>query len=329
MPAGASSATMKEARPPRGLVVTIGSFDGVHLGHQRIISRAREIASATAGVTAALTFSPLAAQLVDSDFTFVLTPLPERVQILASYGVSLIHVLRFDEELRNTAPAEFIRLHLLEPLRPAAVVVGHDHRFGRNGEGNVATLRSLLESAGVRVEVVSEFQTLGAPVRSTRVREHLLLGHVQLAARLLGRPYAVAGPVVSGTGIGRRLGFPTVNIHVPAREKLVPADGVYAGMIELHAAGQLSRPLPAAVNIGHRPTFGGERRTIEAHIIGRAVPEHPDFAILHLVDRIRPEMAFDSAGHLAAQIRLDIQSALSRLASADVVIPPCVPHSTG
>lgn len=314
---------MKRTDLPHGLVVAIGSFDGVHLGHQQIISRSRAIARTTAGVTAVLTFSPLSAQLVDSDFTFVLTPLPERIRILASYGVSLIHILRFDEELRNTGAAEFIRLHLLEPLRPAAVVVGHDHRFGRNGEGNVTSLRELLEPAGVRVEVVSEFLALGTPVRSTRVREHLLLGHVQLAAQLLGRPYTVSGPVVSGTGIGRRLGFPTVNIHVPEREKLVPADGVYAGMVELSTEGRSSGLLPAAVNIGHRPTFGGERRTIEAHIITGEVSEPPDFAVLHFIDRIRPELAFDSPEQLAAQIRVDVRSVRQKLESPDALLPPC------
>ncbi|MEO0074057.1 MAG: riboflavin biosynthesis protein RibF [candidate division WOR-3 bacterium] len=315
---------MTRAEPRRGLVVAVGSFDGVHLGHQQIINRAHELARSAAGVTAVLTFSPLAAQLVDSDFTFVLTPLPERVRLLACYGVSIIHVLRFDEALRNSTAADFVRRHLVEPLQPAAVVVGHDHRFGRNGEGNVATLHELLAPAGIWLEVVDEFQTLGAPVRSTRVREHLLLGHVQLAARLLGRPYAVAGPVVTGTGIGRRLGFPTLNIHVPEREKLVPADGVYAAMIELHTTGQVSEPLPAAVNIGHRPTFGGERRTIEAHIISGQIPLSPDFALLHFVDRIRPELAFESAEQLAAQIRTDIEAVRLRLESAAAVLPACI-----
>jgi riboflavin kinase/FMN adenylyltransferase len=192
-------------------------------------------------------------------------------------------------------------------------VVGHDHRFGRRGEGDPALLARLLEP-GARVEVVPEFTHLDAPVRSTRVREHLLLGHVRLAAELLGRCYSVRGPVVPGTGTGRTLGFPTLNVHVPEREKLVPADGVYAALARLDPDGDgpAARPVPAAVNIGHRPTFGGERRTVEAHVIG-SLDRAPAAVELCFVDRIRSELHFDSKQALAGRIAEDVRAALDLL----------------
>jgi len=304
---------MPAPSPASGLVVAIGGFDGVHLGHQEILRRTRAIARARAGVPAVLTFDPLPAQLVCPDFTFVLTPLPERARLLARLGIQLVHVVRFDAHLRATGAGDFVRSHVLEPLRPAAVVVGHDHRFGSRGEGDPDLLNRLLAPAGVRVEVVPEFVLLDAPVRSTRVREHLLLGHVRLAGELLGRPYAVSGPVVPGTGTGRRLGFPTLNVHVPEREKLVPADGVYAALVQLDPRPPDRSLLPAAVNIGHRPTFGGERRAVEAHVIG-GLASPPAAATLHFVDRMRPELRFDSAAALAAQIADDVRAAAGLLA---------------
>jgi riboflavin kinase/FMN adenylyltransferase len=291
-------------RLEQGPVVAVGSFDGVHLGHQQILSRARALARESGTILGVATFDPLPAQLIYPEFTYVLTPLAEKTRLLTGFGVELVHVIRFDDTVRNTAPDEFIRRHIVEALRPSAVVVGHDHRFGQAGAGDAALLGKLLARAGTHLEVVPEFTLDGVPVRSTGIREQLLLGAVAPAARLLGRFYAIAGAVVSGSGTGRRLGFPTVNLRPAERESLVPADGVYVAQVELP-----DQRFDAVLNIGHRPTFGGETRTIEAHLLDFPGGTAPDRATFHFVERIRPERRFASPAELAAQIAADITTA--------------------
>ena len=291
-------------RPPARLVVALGSFDGVHLGHQEIIRRAAGIAARHEGLTAVLTYDPLPAQVIYPDFTYVLTTFAEKKDLLAELGVDHVCVLRFDAGLRGTAPSDFIQRHIVEALHPAAVVVGHDHRFGSRGTGDSGLLSRTLEPLGIEVEVVPEILLRGVPVRSTTIREHLLLGHVRLAAELLGRCYAVNGTIVPGTGTGRRLGFPTINMRPFERETLVPADGVY--LCRVDTAG---RTFDALLNIGHRPTFGGETRTIEAHLLDVQLAESPRSAVFRLIDRIRPERRFESPDALASQIAKDVEAA--------------------
>ncbi len=286
------------------LVIALGSFDGVHLGHQQIIRRAAEIAAGLKGLTGVLTYDPLPAQLIYPDFTYVLTTLAEKEALLTELGVEYIYLLRFDAELRGTAACDFIQRHIVESLHPAAVVIGHDHRFGSRGTGDAGLLRRVLEPLGIRVEVVSEILLRGVPVRSTTIREHLLLGHVRLAAELLGRWYAMSGTIVPGTGTGRRLGFPTINLRPLERETLVPADGVYLCRVDA-----IGRGFNALLNIGHRPTFGGETRTIEAHLLDVQLAESPGSAVFRLIDRVRPERRFESPGALASQIEQDVRTA--------------------
>jgi len=293
-----------ESGPSSPLVVALGSFDGVHLGHRQIIRRAAEIAADLQGVTAVLTYDPLPAQLIYPDFTYVLTTLAEKKALLTELGVELICLLRFDAELRGTTAPDFIRHHIVESLHPAAVVVGHDHRFGSRGTGDADLLSRTLEPLGIRVDVVPEILLHNVPVRSTTIREHLLLGHVSLAAELLGRCYAMSGTVVPGTGTGRRLGFPTINLRPFERETLVPADGVY--LCRVDTAGHT---FDALLNIGHRPTFGGETRTIEAHLLQVELTESPRSAVVRLVDRLRPERRFESPAALASQIADDVATA--------------------
>jgi riboflavin kinase / FMN adenylyltransferase len=295
-------------RLPPPLVVALGSFDGVHLGHQQIIRRAAEIAAGIRGLTGVLTYDPLPAQLIYPDFTYILTTLAEKKSLLTELGVECICLLRFDAELRGTAAPEFIRHHIVESLHPAAVVVGHDHRFGSRGTGDAGLLSRTLEPLGIRVDVIPEILLRSVPVRSTTIREHLLLGHVSLAAELLGRCYAMSGTIVPGTGTGRRLGFPTINLRPFERETLVPADGVYLCQVDAAA-----RRFDALLNIGHRPTFGGETRTIEAHLLDVELAESPRSAVFRLVDRLRPERRFENPAALASQIAEDVATARKML----------------
>ncbi len=305
---GVRMGTDEGSRRPR--VVALGGFDGVHLGHQLIISRTRELATELGARPAVLTFDPLPAQLIYPDFTYVLTPLVERIQILKELGVDEVHVVRFDDTVRATPAEHFVRQEVIQKLRPRAVVVGHDHRFGSRGQGDAKLLERVLAEQNIRLEVVPEFVLLGGPVRSTRIRERLLLGDVRRAAELLGRFYTVSGMVVPGTGTGRRLGFPTLNLRPNERETLVPADGVYVCRVYL-----MGRCYDAVLNIGHRPTFGGETRTIEAHLLDVHAEIAASRASFAVIERIRPERRFDGADALAAQIQLDIERARKILSS--------------
>lgn len=294
----------------RPSVVALGGFDGVHLGHQQIVARAGAVARRIGGSVVVLTLDPLPAQVIYPDFTYVLTPLAEKTRLLAELGVKTVRVVRFTDAVRDTPPEEFVRRHVIDELHPAAVVVGHDHRFGAGGHGDVPLLKRILRRHDIDLEVVPEFQFLGAPVRSTRIREHLLLGAVARAAQLLGRHYRIGGEVVPGTGTGRKLGFPTLNIRPADRETLVPADGVYVCFIET-----LGRAYGGVLNIGHRPTFGGETRTIEGHVLDFDATDTPRRALFLLVDRLRTERRFESPAALAAQIATDITAARTRLAA--------------
>ncbi len=296
------------------VVLTIGGFDGLHLGHQEIIRRVRELAREINGISALLTFHPLPGQVILPDFPYILTPLDEKMPLLAELGIEFTRVLEFDARLQATEPEDFIHRYIISGFKPAFIVIGADHRFGKQGRGNPELLQRILQPRGTKVEVMPEFLHLGAPVRSTRIREHLLLGHVRLAAELLGRPYTLTGRVVPGTGTGRKLGFPTINLQPLNPEKLIPLEGVYAVIAEcVSSAGTgTTTPgrFPAVLNIGFRPTFGGRERTIEAHLL-----DYPENAgeftkiTIHFLERLRPERPFTTTEELRQQISQDIRKA--------------------
>ncbi len=294
---------MPNRSSPAGPVVALGSFDGVHLGHRRIVDRTRSLAREYGVRSALLTWEPLPAQLIHPEFTYVLTPTPEKTRLLVELGLDAVFVTRFDEPMRRTEPAAFIEHHIIT-LSPRAVVAGHDHRFGRLGAGDVDLLRRVLGPRGIGVDVVPEILVAGGPVRSTRIRERLLLGDVARAAELLGRPYRLEGGVAGGAGIGRRIGLPTLNLVIEEREKLIPADGVYA--VRAEVAG---RTRPGLLNIGHRPTFRGETRSIEVHLLDTALDRAPDRVGVLFAERLRPERKFPTPEDLARQIRADADRA--------------------
>lgn len=283
------------------LVLTIGSFDGLHLGHQEIVRRVKEIAQEVHGLPGMITFHPLPAQLLHPDFPYLLTPIDEKIPLITELGIQFTYVIEFNQQLRATEPEQFI-LNYVNPLHPKVLVIGADHHFGKNGRGDTGLLFTLLKPHGVELEVVPEFYHLGAPVRSTRIREHLVLGHIRLATELLGRPYSFTGKVTPGFGTGRRLGFPTMNLQPIHREKLLPAEGVYAVIAETPNGN-----FGGVLNIGFRPTFGGGERTIEAHILNYPQDaRRVEKITIYLLERIRPETKFGSPEELKLQIARDV-----------------------
>ena len=285
-------------------VVVIGNFDGVHLGHQHVIGRARERAEAEGLRVVAVTFDPHPMAVLRPDHApLTLTDLETRAGLLARAGADDVFVIRFSREIAAWTPEEFIERILVDGLHARHVVVGANFRFGHRAAGDVATLTGAGESGGFEVEGIA---LDGGPQvwSSTYVRTCLTAGDVEGAAEALGRPYSVAGEVVEGDRRGRDLGFPTAN--VPVRDLAVPADGVYAGWLRVLDDG--GEPLPAAISVGTNPTFDGVRdRRVEAYVLDRTDLELYGRPVeIAFVARIRGMVRFDGVDELVATIRDDV-----------------------
>jgi riboflavin kinase/FMN adenylyltransferase len=285
-------------------VVVIGNFDGVHLGHQHVVARAREIADATDVPLVAVTFDPHPMAVLRPDHApLTLTDIDTRCRLLAEAGADDVLVLPFSREIAAWSPAEFIDRVLVEALHARAVVVGANFRFGNRASGDVTSL----SAAGYDHDFTVEGIALdGGPQvwSSTYVRTCLLAGDVEGAAEALGRPYAVRGVVVQGDQRGRDLGFPTAN--VPTRGIAAPADGVYAGWLLRADTGER---FPAAISVGTNPTFDGEReRRVEAYVLDRTDLELYGVPVeISFVARIRGMVAFEGVEKLVETMKGDVE----------------------
>lgn len=300
------------APAPGGSVVSIGVFDGVHLGHQAILAANRARAAELGARSTVVTFEthPKGTLLGRSPRT--LTSLEHRLELFRRAGVEHTLVLAFDAALRDRSAEEFTREALVEGLGARAFVLGFDSKFGRDRRGTP----ELLSALGHDVQVVGKVEVDGRPVSSTAIREAVELGDLAGAARMLGRPVSVLGTVVQGARRGRGLGFPTANLDL--HHELHPPAGVYAGRATLVGGGSDARDLPAVANIGHRPTLAGQRTsepTLEVHLIefeGDLYGRDLEFAFL---GRLRGEQRFAGPQELSAQIARDVQAARDLLAA--------------
>lgn len=296
-------------------VLTVGTFDGVHRGHadvlRRLAARGRETGRASVLVTFAS--HPLAL-LKPEKAPQLLTSLDEKLVYATSSGIDYVAVVPFTRELANHSASQFVDLVLRERFRMAELLIGYDHGFGRGRAGDVDTLRALGAERGFAVDVVAPVHTAdGAPVSSTMIRACLQAGDLDGAALGLGRRYAVVGTVVAGEARGRALGYPTINVAPDDDRKLLPPDGVYAVVVESRRGW-----FGGMLNLGGRPTFGDERRTIEAHLFDASGDFYGDVVQVGFVARLRDTRRFDNVEALMAQLRADDQAArhaLTKLAS--------------
>ncbi|MFL6062042.1 MAG: bifunctional riboflavin kinase/FAD synthetase [Marmoricola sp.] len=285
-------------------VVVIGNFDGVHLGHQHVLARAREIADARGVLLVVVTFDPHPMAVLRPDHApQMLTGIEARCALLAAAGADDVLVIPFSREIADWSPTDFIDRVLVEALHARAVVVGANFRFGNRASGDVATLTA----AGAHDDFEVEGIALdGGPQvwSSTYVRTCLLAGDVEGAAEALGRPYAVTGTVVRGDQRGRELGFPTAN--VPTQGVAAPADGVYAGWLRRADTGER---FPAAISVGTNPTFDGEReRRVEAYVLDRTDLELYGVVVeISFVARLRGMVAFEGIDALVETMRGDVE----------------------
>jgi riboflavin kinase / FMN adenylyltransferase len=285
-------------------VITIGSFDGIHRGHQEVIAKTIEIARDCKTKAGIVSFNPIPQQILHREFYYILTPFDEKRKILADLGIDFLFLINFDKRIQHLTPGAFIQNEILHILHPSTIVVGYDHHFGKDGEGNVDIMRGLAERCNFGFVVTPKYLFEGEPVKSTRIRERLLLGDVKTANRLLGRNYSLTGTVTKGAGIGKRIGFPTVNLKINEIEKLIPADGVYAVFVWFKGKRYLG-----AMDIGHRPTFGGENRTIETSLLNLNRNLYGVHLKIEVIERLRPERKFADGENLAQQIKKDLEKA--------------------
>lgn len=293
-------------RPPSGTAVTIGAYDGVHLGHRALIAQVCRLAAEHELASVVVTFDRHPATVVrPASAPRLLCDLEQKLELLATTGVDYTLVLRFDEARAHEPAEEFVTEVLVDALGARIVSVGRDFHFGYRRGGNVALLQEMGARLGfevVPIELVS-IPGLDPPVSSTAIRAALAAGDVVLAARMLGRPHEVRGVVVKGDRRGRDLGYPTANVDVPGEIQL-PADGIYAGW---YTRPDGSRH-PAAISLGRRPTFHPDATgsLLEAHLLDFDGDLYGERARVSFVARLRGEERFASAEALAAQIGRDV-----------------------
>ncbi|MBI3932411.1 MAG: bifunctional riboflavin kinase/FAD synthetase [Acidobacteria bacterium] len=302
---------------PRGWArpaVSVGNFDGVHRGHQVLVEVAVRDARSLGGTAVVLTFDPHPSHVLSPDRApSALMTVEQKAEVLAGLGVDKLAVLPFTPELSQETPDEFVRLVIEATLGAQLVVVGSGFRFGHRRAGDVETLERLGRERGFRVHAVEPALHEGAPISSTRIREALARGDVEAARILLGRAFFVDGTVVPGEGRGRRLGIPTANLDLV--NETLPGGGVYAGRFRGLRA-DTGEPRPAVVNVGRRPTFGGGRVTVEAHVLDYEGDLYGRPVRLEFLVRLREERRFPGAEALVAQIRQDVARAREVLEKA-------------
>ena len=299
-----------------GSVVSIGVYDGVHLGHRSLIRRLQAMAAQLDAATAVVTFDPHPAAIVRPDSApKLLTDLPQRLELLEAAGVDTTVVITFDKTASQESPEHFVRRVLVGCLQARAVVVGHDFHFGHGRRGNVPLLQRMGAEAGFDVLGISLVADGGnEAVSSTRIRRLLTEGSVEGAAALLGRPHEVRGTVEHGDARGRDLGFPTANVAVPAAVCL-PADGIYAGWYE-RPDGSVH---PTAISLGRRPTFyeTADASLLEAYLLDFAGDLYGEAAEVRFVRRLRGELKFDSVETLVEQMSADVDATRQALSRQD------------
>jgi riboflavin kinase/FMN adenylyltransferase len=299
-------------------VVTIGEFDGVHRGHQRIVAEAVAEAADLGLPVVVVTFDPHPDEVVrPGTHPPLLGTARRRSQLLAGLGVDAVFVIPFTLEFSRLGPDEFVQSVLVDRLHAARVVVGENFRFGHKAAGDVALLAELGEKYDFTVAGVPLLAGDGGTVSSSRIRALLAAGQVSAAAEILGRPHRVEGVVVRGHQRGRALGFPTANLET-LTHTAIPADGIYAGWLaELDSGGEETERWPAAISVGTNPTFDGTERTVEAYALDRDdLDLYGSRVAVDFVARLRETLRFDSVDALIEQMHVDAADA-RRLLTAD------------
>jgi riboflavin kinase/FMN adenylyltransferase len=294
----------------RNPAITIGNFDGVHLGHQKIIHSLVDKAREMKGDAIVVTFESHPKKVLNpEEAPKILTTNREKIALLTGMGVNHVILLNFSQEMANLNAVDFYERLLIRKLGVREIVIGYDHAFGRNREGTIEFLNDLTADTGIGVKRIDEKIIDGRAISSTWLRAEIINGNFPAANRLLGRPYSLTGTVVRGAGRGKGLGFPTANVEPDDRDKLIPARGVYAVRVDIPGGERKSGML----NIGVNPTFGGIRESIEVNIPDLDMDLYGRELTLHFYEKIREEKRFSGPDELKRQITADRQRVLEIL----------------
>lgn len=300
--------------PFRNAVVTIGTFDGVHKGHRRIIEQMLRVAAEVDGESVIITFHPHPRMVVGggNGSPALLTTPEERIGLLSSLGVDHLVVMPFTREFSEMDAEEYVRAFLVRRFRPHTLIIGFDHRFGKGRSGDYLLLERLAPVYGYRVQEIDAQVLNEAKVSSTRIRKALLEGRAAEAAELLGYPYTFSGRVIQGDRRGRGIGFPTANLEKGPEWKLMPADGVYAVRVSIEGM-EREEGFDGMMNIGVRPTVDGSGRTVEVNLFEFDSDLYGRILRVGVIGRIRDEARFSGLDALRDRLQEDRRQAISML----------------
>ncbi|EMS35056.1 Riboflavin kinase [Mariniradius saccharolyticus AK6] len=294
----------------RNPVVTSGTFDGVHLGHQKILRRIRTLADEIGGETVLITFWPHPRMILyphDHQIR-LLSTFEEKAKLLKHFGIDHLLTIPFTKEFSEFSSEQFVQKILVDTIGTKKLVIGYDHRFGKNREGGFDYLMQNQARFGFDLEEIPREDVDHVGVSSTKIRKALEEGKVDVANEFLGRPYELNGIIIKGQQLGRSIGFPTANVHIPHDYKLIPCEGAYA--VEVDVEGELFRGM---LNIGFRPTVSGNSRSIEVHLFDFHGDLYDRRICVRLKSYLRPEIKFSGLDALKQQLAIDKEQAIRLL----------------
>ncbi|HVD97123.1 MAG TPA: bifunctional riboflavin kinase/FAD synthetase [Cytophagaceae bacterium] len=295
--------TPESFTPLKNAIVTTGTYDGVHKGHRKILQALMDTAKKDGGESVVITFWPHPRKIVGTgniEEIKSLSTLDEKTKILASLGIDHLVIIPFNREFSELSSEEFIHNILIKNIGTKKLVIGYDHKFGRNREGSFEYLKNNAAALGIEVQEIPRQDLNDIAISSTEIRKALSKGDVKTAALYLEQPYSISGIVVKGRQLGRTIGFPTANIKVNDPDKLIPADGVYAVFVNYKG-----ERLKGMLNIGFRPTVEGQDKTIEVHILSFDKEIYGEELEIQFIQFIRPEQKFNGLDQLKEQLGKD------------------------
>jgi len=288
-------------------IVTIGTFDGVHIGHQKIIEKINKQAEKQSFESVVLTLFPHPRMVLQKDSSIkLLNTIDERVSILKSLGVQNVVVKEFTKAFANLSPNDYVETILVKELNAKHIVIGYDHRFGKNRGADITDLKKFAKTHNFKVEEISAQDIADVTVSSTKIRNALDIGKVDLANNYLGYNYFISGTVIRGKGLGRTIDFPTANIHVEETYKLIPKDGVYVVKSKLK-----DEVFYGMMNIGTNPTVNGKNRSIEVHFFNFNEDIYNVKLRIEFLKRLRDEQKFENIEALKTQLKIDREQTLN------------------
>lgn len=294
----------------KNTVLTLGTFDGIHLGHQQIISSVVEKANQAGMRSFVITFDPHPRKVLSKDEkVYLLSSLKEKIEIFNSLGVENLFVIDFTKEFSQQSAEEFIKKYLVNGIGLTEIVVGYDHHFGKGRGGNADTLTAIGNELNFNTTVIPSFIIEDRIISSTKIRNAIMEGNVSLTAKMLGRYYNFSGTVVGGDKRGRELGYPTANIELELKEKLLPLIGIYAVRVTVN-----NEKYKGLLSIGRRPTFYEDGEVVsEVYIYNFDKQIYGEYLTIELVERLRGEEKFDSTDELIAQMNKDRENGIKVL----------------